>query len=135
MQTLRFILRFLFLLDANASFYDFSFYWMQTLRLRLHPIKSSVLLRILLDAKASPAVFPPSKRKTVLRKSKEPMKKYRNPRIRMILTKNKASQLLASLHPIKSSVILKILLDANASFCFTIFVFIGCKRSVCVCIQ
>ena len=99
-----------------ASFYDFCFYWMQTLRLRLHPIKSSLLLRILLDANASPAVFPPSNRKAVvlrilldanaspavfppsnrkidLRKSKEQMKKYRNPRRRMILTKNKASRL------------------------------------------
>ncbi|KAK2566824.1 hypothetical protein P5673_009509 [Acropora cervicornis] len=37
----------------------------------------SVLLRILLDANASPAVFPPSNRETVLRKSKEQFKNGR----------------------------------------------------------
>ena len=51
------------------------------------------LLRILLDAKASPAVFPPSNRKALLRKFKEQMKKYKNPRRRMILPQNKATRL------------------------------------------
>ena len=57
-------------------------------------IRSAIgLLRILLDAKASPAVFPPSNRRALLRKSKEQMKKYRNPRRRMILPENKATRL------------------------------------------
>ena len=51
------------------------------------------LLRILLDVNASPAVFPPSNRKTVLRRSKEQMKKNRNPRSAMITTKNKVTRL------------------------------------------
>ena len=49
------------------------------------------LLRILLDAKASPAVFPPSNWKPQLNKSMEQMKKYRNPRSRMTLPENKAT--------------------------------------------
>lgn len=49
------------------------------------------LLRILLDAKASPAVFPPSNRKAQLNKSMEQMKKYRNPRNRMTLPENRAT--------------------------------------------
>ena len=57
-------------------------------------IRSAIgLLRISLDAKASPAVFPPSNRKALLRKSKEQMKKYRNPRRRMILPQNKVTLL------------------------------------------
>ena len=61
---------------------------------RIPIIRSATgLLRILLDAKASPAVFPPSNRKALLRKSKEQMKKYRNPRSRMILPVNKATRL------------------------------------------
>ena len=45
-------------------------------------------------------IFPPSNRKIDLRKSKEQMKKYRNPRRRMILTKNKASRLTFPKPPI-----------------------------------
>ena len=66
--------------------------------------RKAVLLRILLDANASPAVFPPSNRETVLRKSKEQFKKYRNPRTRMILTKNKASCLTFPKPPISLNV-------------------------------
>ena len=50
---------------------------------RIPTIRSATgLLRILLDGKASPAVFPPSNRRTLLRESKEQVKKYRNPRRR-----------------------------------------------------
>ena len=66
--------------------------------------RRAVLLRILLDANASPAVFPPSNRETVLRKSKAQFKKYRNPRTRMILTKNKASCLTFPKPPISLNV-------------------------------
>ena len=49
------------------------------------------LLRILLDAKASPAVFPPSNRQPQLNKSMEQMKKYKNPRSSATLPDNKAT--------------------------------------------
>ena len=50
------------------------------------------LLRISLEAKASPAAFPPNSRKALLRKSNEQMKKYRRPRSRTILVKAKATR-------------------------------------------
>ena len=50
------------------------------------------LLRISLEAKASPAAFPPNRRKALLRKSNEQMKKYRRPRSRTILVKAKATR-------------------------------------------
>lgn len=43
------------------------------------------LLRILFEEKASPAAFPPSNRKALLRKSNEQMKRYRRPRRRTTL--------------------------------------------------
>ena len=64
---------------------------------RIPTIRSATgLLRILLDAKASPAAFSPSNRKALLRKSKEQMKKYRIPRNRMTLPENKATRLTFS---------------------------------------
>ena len=50
------------------------------------------LLRISLEAKASPAAFPPNRRKALLRKSNEQMNKYRRPRSRTILVKAKATR-------------------------------------------
>ena len=50
------------------------------------------LLRISFEAKASPAAFPPNRRKALLRKSNEQMKKYRRPRSRTILVKAKATR-------------------------------------------
>ena len=50
------------------------------------------LLRISFEAKASPAAFPPNKRKALLRKSNEQMNKYRRPRSRTILVKAKATR-------------------------------------------
>ena len=50
------------------------------------------LLRISFEAKASPAAFPPNRRKALLRKSNEQMNKYRRPRSRTILVKAKATR-------------------------------------------
>ena len=50
------------------------------------------LLRISFEAKASPAAFPPNKRKALLRKSNEQMNKYRRPRSRTILVNAKATR-------------------------------------------
>ena len=50
------------------------------------------LLRILFDAKASPAAFPPNNRKALLRKSKEQMKKYRSTNSRTILANTVATR-------------------------------------------
>ena len=50
------------------------------------------LLRISFEAKASPAAFPPNRRKALLRKSNEPMNKYRRPRSRTVLVKAKATR-------------------------------------------
>ena len=50
------------------------------------------LLRISVEAKASPAAFPPNKRKALLRKSNEQMNKYRRPRSRTILVNAKATR-------------------------------------------
>ena len=50
------------------------------------------LLRILFEAKASPAAFPPNRRKALLRKSNEQMKKYRRPRSRTIFVNAKATR-------------------------------------------
>lgn len=45
------------------------------------------LLRILFEANASPAAFPPSNRKALLRKSNEQMNRYRRPSKRTTLKK------------------------------------------------
>ena len=50
------------------------------------------LLRISFEAKASPAAFPPNKRKALLRKSNEQMNKYRRPRSKTILVNAKATR-------------------------------------------
>ena len=50
------------------------------------------LLRMSFEAKASPAAFPPNRRKALLRKSNEQMNKYRRPRSRTILVKAKATR-------------------------------------------
>ena len=50
------------------------------------------LLRISFEAKASPAAFPPNRRKALLRKSNEQMNKYRRPRSRTILVNAKATR-------------------------------------------
>ena len=50
------------------------------------------LLRISLEAKASPAAFPPNRRKALLRKSNEQMNKYRKPRSRTIFVNDKATR-------------------------------------------
>ena len=50
------------------------------------------LLRISFEAKASPAAFPPNKRKALLRKSNEQMNKYRRPRSSTILVNAKATR-------------------------------------------
>ena len=50
------------------------------------------LLRILSRENTSPAVFPPSNRKALLRKSNEQMNRYKRPRRRMILRVNRATR-------------------------------------------
>ena len=50
------------------------------------------LLRISFEAKASPAAFPPNKRKALLRKSNEQINKYRRPRSKTILVNAKATR-------------------------------------------
>ena len=50
------------------------------------------LLRISFEAKASPAAFPPNRRKALLRKSNEQMNKYRKPRSRTIFVNAKATR-------------------------------------------
>ena len=50
------------------------------------------LLRISFEAKASPAAFPPNRRKALLRKSNEQMNKYRRPRSRTILVNARATR-------------------------------------------
>ena len=50
------------------------------------------LLRISFEAKASPAAFPPNRRKALLRKSNEQMNKYRRPRSKTILVNARATR-------------------------------------------
>ena len=50
------------------------------------------LLRMSFEAKASPAAFPPNRRKALLRKSNEQMNKYRRPRSRTIFVNAKATR-------------------------------------------
>ena len=50
------------------------------------------LLRILFEAKASPAAFPPNSRKALLRKSSEQMNMYRRPRRRMTFPAERATR-------------------------------------------
>ena len=50
------------------------------------------LLRMSFEAKASPAAFPPNRRKALLRKSNEQMNKYRKPRSRTIFVNDKATR-------------------------------------------
>ena len=50
------------------------------------------LLRMSFEAKASPAAFPPNRRKALLRKSNEQMNKYRKPRSRTIFANDKATR-------------------------------------------
>ena len=67
-------------------------FWTRTVARMLIIRPATGLLRISFEAKASPAAFPPNKRKALLRKSNEQMNKYRRPRSKTILVNAKATR-------------------------------------------